>query len=105
VTNHPISSYDALFEVKRNLVGQNPLNFAFNKAPVFRMHKCHAFLDGRRFAVRCHAVDAKQLGRPVFKTRFVEYPTTHVGQALTFREMKLSPLAFFDIQVDTDPEQ
>src|SRR5579863_870616 len=103
MTDGSVRPHNPFREVKATMVCQHLLNFVCHEVSITRVHERHIFRNTRRLAARLKAVDLEQLGRPVFKAGSVECPVADVRKALTFRQVKLGPLSFFNIEVDANP--
>src|SRR6202035_4503971 len=105
-----VGPHNSFCEVECKMVIQHLHNALFHEGAIFRMYKSQIFFYCWRLATRIKAVNVKQLGRPVFESCCVEGPTSHVGNALSFTDIKLASLqgfpgafAIFDVGRDTVP--
>ncbi len=103
MTNGSVWPHNPFREVEATVVFQHLPHFMRHEVSIFGVHERNIFRNIRCLAARLKSVDLKQLGRPVFKTRSVESPAADVCKALTFRQVELGPLSFFNIEVDANP--
>src|SRR5579864_2876778 len=103
MTSGSIRPHNPFCEVEATMVCQHLPNFVRHEVSIIGVHERHIFRNIRRLAARLKAMDLKQPGRPVFKAGSVECPAAGVCKTLTFRQVELGPLSFFNIDVDANP--
>src|SRR5271155_2075957 len=110
MANLSVRPHNSFCEVECKMVVQHCRNALFHERAIFRVYKSQIFFYRWRLATRIKTIDPKQLGGPVFESSCVEGPTSHMGNALRFTDIKLASLkrligafAIFDVGRDPIP--
>ncbi len=82
MANAAVRPHDSFRKVESGPARKRLFNFLRYKFPILRVYKTHIFLGTRRLTTSIQTVDLKQFGRPVVKSKRVEYPATRVSKPL-----------------------
>src|SRR5882724_2623561 len=92
-TNLSLRPHNPFREVESATFCKHLLNGFRDELPIFRVYQPHIFFYGWSLTAWIKPINPEQLWRPVVEASRVEGPTTHMRQALSFREIELGLFA------------